>query len=102
MSDSDEANCGLALTYELAAELHVKKPKHPLLRYFLWLDDDVVYEEFVAMFGKPGLTRDQQRVAPAIAYMYTKYCVALREACENPDTAIVVQHNTLTDNDIPY
>lgn len=102
MSDSDEADCGLALAYELATELLAKKPKHPLLRYLLWLDDEVVYEDFVTMFGKPGLTRDQQRMAPAIAYMFAKYCVALREACENPDTTIVVHHNTSDDDDIPY
>lgn len=80
MSDSDEATDGQSLAYEEAGRLYAIQPDHPLLKYALWPDDDVVWEEFIARFGKLGLSRDAQRSAPAVAYLYAQYWVALRQA----------------------
>ncbi len=93
MSDSDEAADGKALAYEEAALLHAKKPDHPLLKYVLRPDSDSVWDEFVAKFGKPGLSREAQRAYPAVAYMFAKYWVALREANQDPEKEIVVSHD---------
>lgn len=93
MSDSDEAADGQTLAYREAYLLHVKKPDHPLLKYVLRHDDDAVWEEFVAKFGKPGLSREEQRAYPAQSYMWAKFWVALRQANENPDAEIVVDHS---------
>lgn len=92
MSDHCEAEDGQALAYEEAAKLHAMKPDHELLRYALRPDNDEVYEEFIARFGKPGLTREQQRTAPAVAYLYAKYYLALREACADQEKQIVGSH----------
>lgn len=92
MSDSDEAADGQFLAYQEAKKLHQTRQDHPLLKYALSPGDDAIWEEFVAKFGKPGLTREQQRGYHAIAYMYAMYWVTLRKAKENPDQEIVVNH----------
>ncbi|MBP6929747.1 MAG: hypothetical protein KBB77_02315 [Candidatus Moranbacteria bacterium] len=120
MSDSDEAADGQFLAYQEAKKLHQTRQDHPLLKYALYPDDDVVWEEFVAKFGKPGLTREQQKAYPAVAYMYAMYWVTLRQANQNPHQEIMVNHgpswpvtstvtplsragsNNITDDDIPF
>ena len=92
MSDSDEAVDGLVLALEQACILHNIKPNHHLLRYVTFSDNDATWEEFVAKFGKPGITREEKRSAPAVAYMYAQLYLSLRDACENPDAEIVFHH----------
>ena len=96
MSDSDEAANAQSLAYEEAGRLHAIKPDHPLLKYALWPDDDVVWEEFIARFGKPGISRDVQRSAPAVAYLYAQYWVALRQARAEIDGPIPVAPSRTT------
>jgi hypothetical protein len=94
MSDSDEAADGHALAFEEAALLHAKMPSHPLLKYVLHHDNDEIWEEFVERFGKPGITREAKKAAPAVAYMYAMYWVALREANADPEKEVVVVHSS--------
>ena len=94
MSDHCEAEDGQALAYEEAAKLHAMKPDHELLKYALRPDNEIVWGEFIARFGKPGLSREDQKAAPAVAYLYAKYFITLREACADPEKPIVVNHGS--------
>ena len=112
MSDSAEAADGQLLAYEEAKRLAKLKPDHELLRYVLHPDDDVVWGEFVTVFGKPGLSREEKKAYPAGACMYAQYWIALREAWaeldpENPTppgllSAVVANQHGITDDDIPF
>ncbi|KKP68469.1 MAG: hypothetical protein UR66_C0005G0016 [Candidatus Moranbacteria bacterium GW2011_GWE1_35_17] len=80
MSDGDESSDGMALAVEEARKLRKKNPQHELLDLFLKADDDEVWEGFQTRFGKEGLSKEQRGCAPAQAYFWAKYYVALRDA----------------------
>lgn len=92
MSDGCEAIDGQWLSIREVKRLYSLKPDHELIRYSLETGDDAVWEEFIKRFGKPGISRKDQSSAPALAYTYTMYCIALHEACEDPEKVIVVNH----------
>jgi len=46
-----------------------------------------------AKFGKPGFSCEAKRAAPALAYMYAMYWVALREANKDPEKEVLINHN---------
>ncbi len=92
MSDGDEVADGQALAIQEARRLHAIKPDHELLRYLTQADRDDVWEDFMWRFGAPGLTREKRGSYPAMAYVYAMYFLALKEACEDPEKAIVVNH----------
>lgn len=117
MSDSCEVEDGQWLSIREAKRLYGIKPDHELMKYSLETGDDAVWEEFLNRFGKPGISRQTQASAPALAYTYAMYCIALREACEDPEKVIVVNHqpvhkaaamtaanhrHSIRDEDVPY
>jgi hypothetical protein len=89
MSDSDEAADGQALAYDEAIRLAKLNPDHELLQYALHPGDDAIWEEFIARFGKPGISREVQKAYPAMAWLYAQYWIALREACDELDPTVV-------------
>ncbi len=82
MSDSDEVATGQELCFEEARKLYNLCPDHELLRYFKEANSDAVWEEFMLRFAKPGLTREQMRAYPSMAWIYAGYFLALRAACK--------------------
>lgn len=93
MSDSDEVVAGQTLAIEEARKLDAVRPDHPLLRYLREMANNATWEEFIATFGKPGLSRKAQGAYLAQAYIWAKYWVALREANQDPNKKIVVNHD---------
>lgn len=92
MSDSDEVASGSELAFLEAQKLHKLKPDHELLRYVIHPDDDAVWEEYMNRFSKPGISHEQRSTSPAMGYVYAKYYLALREACEDPEKETIVSH----------
>jgi hypothetical protein len=80
MSDGDEVADGQYLCYEAAYDLFQLDPQHELLRFNNQLDDNVIWEEFIRRFAKPGLTRDEMSSYYSMAWIYARYYLALREA----------------------
>lgn len=69
----------LLRAFEEAAKLKEKKPDHDLLRYADCAQDNTVWNEFLARFGPPGLTKGERETYPALAHAYEQYCLALQQ-----------------------
>ncbi len=82
---SDSSDCQ-DLAYEEIAKLHVKRPDHPLLKYFL---DPGGWLEFLKDFGKRGISPEEMDEKENVDYAYRLYYLALRQANEDPDAKIL-------------
>lgn len=80
MSGENDMEDGIALALEAAATLRKKDPNHELLRYSDQASNHEVWKDFLERFGKPGLSDEEKQSYPAMAYVYAKYYIALREA----------------------
>lgn len=77
-----------SLAYEEAVKLHIQKPDHPLLWYFLKPEE--YYEEFITKFGRRGVSAEDRRSVRNEEYAYEMYYLALRVANMDPDADALV------------
>lgn len=77
-----------SLAYEEVVKLHVQKPDHPLLKYFLKPEEH--HEEFLRKFGRRGVSPEDRHSLQNTDYAYEMYYLALRVANMDPDATILV------------
>lgn len=90
--DNDDVAENQVIAYRQVMVLRKLRPRHELLRFAFFPDNNEVWEEFMERFSRPFLSRKERGTYENMAYMYKMYFESLKEACDDPEKTIIVVH----------